>query len=95
MIFILFVSKNVRFFKFICICNYSCSIEFWFVFDEELIYIWFICMFYLCSFYLKISFGNFVGDNNIMIVIKKVKGRYRKCLFILFNLGICIFYFIL
>lgn len=51
-------------------------------------------MFYLCSFYLKISFGNFVGDNNTMTVTKKAKGRHRKCPLIPLNLGTCIFHFI-
>lgn len=51
-------------------------------------------MFYLCSFYLKVSFGNFVGDNNTITVTKKAKGRHKKCPLIPLNLGTCIFHFI-
>lgn len=51
-------------------------------------------LFMYSSFYLKISFGNFVGDNNTMTVTKKAKGRHKKCPLIPLNLGTCIFHFI-
>lgn len=51
-------------------------------------------LFMYSSFYLKISFGNFVGENKTITVTKKAKGRHKKCPLIPLNLGTCIFHFI-